>query len=524
MNGIELLITEKTVGQRLDRVLRDAVPELSRAALQKAVLAGLCLVDGLVMTRPAARTRSGQRVSLRLPAARKTLTAEQSRVEILWQDEHLLVCNKPAGLTVHPCPSCPDNTLVQRLLGRFPQLAQLGGSRPGIVHRLDKDTSGLLLAALDEPTRLAMSDAFARRKVHKEYLAIVSGMPSSGGQCLEPLGRHPTIRIKMSVLPQAQGGKPAQTTWKRLWSAPDQSVSLLAVCIHTGRTHQIRVHLSHLEHPLLGDALYAPKNVRTRASRQMLHAWRLSFTHPQTDKEMRFVCPLPEDMIQTALAACRRMQRIVVVGNPGSGKSTFVRYLANTGIPVISADAIVADLYASGGEVADWVRQRCGNLQLTAGSAVDKAALFAAMRTDTVLRRDIEQMVHGLVRVALDAFWEKQENAGFFAAVAELPLYFECGWQGAFSPAPLTIGVHCPMAQRMHRTMTERGWSEDKAAVLESWQWPEACKEAICDMLVDNSGSLGEMALSAERTLQDIERRRTAMEQQQRRLLEDACR
>ena len=294
MNRIELLITADTAGRRLDRVLRDAAPGLSRAALQKAVLAGRCLVDDLPVSRPDAKTRPGQRVLLELLPTENALSPEEGHLELLWQDESMVVCNKPAGLTVHPCPSCPEHTLVQRLLGRFPQLGRLEGLRPGIVHRLDKDTSGLLLVALTEPARLALSAAFARREVHKEYLALVSGLPPEQGECREPLGRHPTAKIKMAVLPETRGGKPAHTTWKRLWNTPDQRVSLLAVRIHTGRTHQIRVHMASIGHPLLGDAVYGPAKCPYKLTGQTLHAGVLGIVHPRTGEYMEFTAPLPE--------------------------------------------------------------------------------------------------------------------------------------------------------------------------------------------------------------------------------------
>lgn len=520
MSHIDILITAQTAGQRLDRVLRDAAPALSRAALQKAVLAGHCLADGLPLLRPDAKTRLGQRLVLRLPAAESALKAEEGELELLWQDEHLVVCNKPAGLTVHPCPSCPERTLVQRLLGRFPQLAKLEGLRPGIVHRLDKDTSGLLLVALDEPTRLALSAAFARREVSKEYLALVGGLPPVVGECREALGRHPTAKIKMAVLPEARGGKPAHSQWRRLWTAPDQAVSLLAVRIHSGRTHQIRVHLAHSGYPLLGDKLYAPKEIQALAPRQMLHAWRLAFRHPGTGQEMRFSCPPPEDLPAAALAACRGTQRVVITGNPGSGKSALAKQLHRLGVPVLSADAVVAALYAPQGEAAAWIKRRWGADLLAADGGVDKTALFSAMRAHAGLRREVEDMAHALVREAVEAFWKKQQALGAPLAVAEVPLYFECGWQNVFSPRPLIVGVHCPLPQRIRRLMADRGWSEDKAAALEAWQWPETQKEAACDLLVDNSGSQAALQAAAGRLLESLEQRRLMAEEEQQQSLE----
>ncbi len=524
MKRIELLITPENAGQRLDRALRDAVPELSRAVLQKAVLAGHCQVDGLPVTRPDTKTRLGQHVVLHLPHAENTLAAEEGHLELLWQDASLVVCNKPAGLTVHPCPSCPEHTLVQRLLGRFPQLARLDGLRPGIVHRLDKDTSGLLLAALHEAARLALSAAFARREVRKEYLALVSGLPPEQGECREALGRHPTAKVKMAVLPEAHGGKFAHTAWRRLWHTPDKKVSLLAVRIHTGRTHQIRVHLAHLGHPLLGDRLYAPAAVRDLAPRQMLHAWRLAFIHPDSGEEMRFACPPPEDMPLAALAACRRMRRIVITGNPGSGKSALAEHLAARGLPTVSADALVANLYAPGGEAAAWLEQRCGGKVSAKDGSVDKAALLAAMRADPLLRHEVEETVHALVRIGIENFWHAQEAGGAPLAVAEVPLYFECGWQNMFSPKPLSVGVHCPLSRRLRRIMDSRGWSEEKAAALEAWQWPEARKEAACDLLVDNSGAPEALEDAAHALLTRLERIRHEEEAAQWRRLEELWR
>ena len=204
---LDFRVAGALVGQRLDKALCGLLPDLSRAAVQRAITAGTCRIDGLPVSTASLKLKAGQEVRLDLPDTANELRAEDEAVDILWQDEHLLLCNKPAGLTVHPCPSCPENTLVQRLLHHFPRLREQEGLRPGVVHRLDKDTSGLLLVALDEPTRLRMSEAFARREVHKEYLALVQGVPPQTGTCREPLGRHPTAKVKMAVVPEKRGGK-----------------------------------------------------------------------------------------------------------------------------------------------------------------------------------------------------------------------------------------------------------------------------------------------------------------------------
>jgi 23S rRNA pseudouridine1911/1915/1917 synthase len=506
LNGIEILAGPEAAGRRLDSVLRDNVPQVSRAALQRAISAGCCLVDGRVETRQAVRIRSGQRVVVLLPEARTSLEPEAGALDVLWQDGHLLVCNKPAGLTVHPCPSCPGNTLAQRLLARFPRLAALDGQRPGIVHRLDRDTSGLLIVALDERTRLALVAAFADRRVRKEYLALVSGFPAEEGDCREPVGRHPAVKVRMAVVPEERGGKSAHTSWRRLWSAPGGRVSLLAVRIRTGRTHQIRVHMAHLGHPLLGDALYAPRAARAAAPRQMLHAWKLAFAHPRSGGDMHFACPPPEDMPQAALAACERMERVVILGNPGSGKTALLRRLADKGVSVFSADEAVARLYARGGEAAQWIARRLGGGMLTPGGAVDKKALFAALRADPGLYREVEAIVHPFVRQGLENFWRAREDAGDALALAEVPLYLECGWGEFFSPAPLLVGVHCPLPERLRRLAAARGWTEAKAADLEARQWPQERKMTACDLLVNNGGPPEALAALAGSLLERLAR------------------
>lgn len=513
MTELRHTVTAAEAGQRLDRVLRGAAPELSRAALQKAVQAGHCQVDGLPETRPDAKTREGQTVLLRLPETATTLQAEEGHLELLWQDEHMVVCNKPAGLTVHPCPSCPEHTLVQRLLSQFPQLGRLEGQRPGIVHRLDKDTSGILVVALTERDRLALSEAFARREVHKEYLALVVGVPPTEGECREPVGRHPTAKVKMAVVPESRGGRAAHTDWQTLWTSPDKRFSLLAVRIHTGRTHQIRVHMAHVGHPLLGDRLYAPKPVQALAPRQMLHAWRISFVHPATGASLNFTCPPPDDMLATALRGCRRMRRVVVTGNPGSGKSAFTHCLADLGVPVFSADAAVARLYAPQGEAAQWIGRFGGASLLTPEGAVDKTTLMEAMRTNTALRRDVENVVHSLTRKALESFWEDQESRGAPVAVAEVPLYFETGWQTVFTPCPHVVGVHCPLSVRTRRIEENRGWTREKVEAIEGWQWDENRKMTACDTVVDNDGSLETLCAHAGAFLEALRSRNQAEEQ-----------
>ncbi|MDO5484095.1 MAG: dephospho-CoA kinase, partial [Desulfovibrionaceae bacterium] len=376
---------------------------------------------------------------------------------------------------------------------------------------------------LTETSRLRLSEAFARREVYKEYLALVSGLPPRNGQCTEPIGRHPTAKVKMAVLDISRGGKAAHTEWQRLWQSPEHNVSLLSVRIHTGRTHQIRVHMAHLGYPLLGDPLYAPPQVRDLAPRQMLHAWRLCFTHPLSGETLHFACPPPDDIPAAALAACRSMRRVVLTGNPACGKSSLAAALRDAGLPVLSADSVVDELYAPNGEAAQWIAHRWGRELLAADKSVDRQALMAAMQKNAAMRRELEEMVHALVRAAVERFWQRHQNAGAAIAVAEIPLYFECGWHTAFSPRPLIVGIHCPQAIRHERLMRNRGWDSDKIATLEAWQWSEERKEAACDILVDNSGSREALRSAAQRLLDDLTDLALQEEQQQAKELMAIC-
>ncbi len=426
-------------------------------------------------------------------------------MEICFHDQRLCVVNKPAGLTVHPCPSCPQGTLIQRLLTRFPDLASMEGARPGIVHRLDKETSGLLLVALDEETRLAMSQLFAQRAIHKEYFALVSGQCPEHGECREPLGRDPQSRIKMAILPEHQGGKPAHSQWRRLWLSADKQTSLLSVQIHTGRTHQIRVHMAHVGHPLLGDKLYANQDIAAKAPRQMLHAHTLSFRHPWSGEELSLHKAPPPDFYHTALRCAHQLQKVVITGNPGSGKSSLTRLLQKQGFATFSADAEIQKLYAQGGAVASWLSQHGGSAVVSDKGEILRDALFALFKSNALVKRDLEAMLHASVQEDMRNFF--QEHAAETAAFAEIPLFFECGWQ---NPSDfLTVCVFCPQALRFARLAQNRGWSLEKAGTIESWQWPESKKAQACDLVVDNSADQAALADKAKKLLDELNLRRT---------------
>ncbi len=300
-----LVADAEAEGRRLDVWLARRLPSLSRARLQALIEAGHVRLDGRG-AQPATRLRAGQSIEVCVPpAAPAEPQPEPIPLAIVHEDGRLLVVDKPAGLIVHPGAGAARGTLVNALLHHVKDLSGVGGVlRPGIVHRLDRGTSGLLLVAKDDETHRALARQFAGREVEKEYLALVHGVPGrSHGEIDAPIGRHPVQRKKMSV--GAPRGRPARTSW-RLEEAFD-GAALLRVRIHTGRTHQIRVHLASIGHPLVGDAVYG--GARTpgcqRASareavrsfgRPALHAARLAFTHPGTGERVVFSSALPEDL------------------------------------------------------------------------------------------------------------------------------------------------------------------------------------------------------------------------------------
>ena len=334
---------------------------ISREGIKRLIAKGLCLVNGRACTSASQKLKTGDTVEIELANEESGLVPEEGEVTILHEDADVLVCAKEAGLTVHPCPSCPSNTLIGRLYSRYPELGAMGGLRPGIVHRLDKETSGLLVVARNERARLFLTKAFAERKVRKIYLAIVAGKAPETGSCEMSIGRDPVHKTRMACVPVSQGGREARTTFERLWVAQDESASLVRVHIHTGRTHQIRVHMAHLGHPLLGDATYAPSAIASLAPRVMLHAFSLTVPHPAGGKDLSFTLPPPEDFATCLQRLSFATQTLVVTGNPGSGKSLVLRMFARLGIPTISADELVQGYYKAGGEVSEWLSRRLGS-------------------------------------------------------------------------------------------------------------------------------------------------------------------
>ena len=307
MDRRELTIPPQKGGSRLDVALQELLgAEFSRARVQALIREGLVKLGGRP-PRPSQKVKAGQKLSVTVPDPEPIdLTPENMNLEVLYEDGDLIVINKPPGLVVHPSPGHASHTLVHGLLARCP-LAEVGGKlRPGIVHRLDKDTSGAIIAAKSDMAHRRLVAAFAAGRVKKTYLALVWGSPPTEGRVDRGIGRHPVDRKRMST--KTRNAKSAITTWQVLKRYP-QGMSLLLVGIKTGRTHQIRVHLAEEGFPVVGDAVYGArrgkgkrspeegllKEALKRSNRQLLHALKLSFPHPLGSGPVRVLAPLPGD-------------------------------------------------------------------------------------------------------------------------------------------------------------------------------------------------------------------------------------
>jgi len=489
---------------RLDAFLSSMCDE-SRSRLKKLVEQGRCKVDGQVCTDADQKVRPGQRVELSLPAASNVVEPEEGPLEILYRDADLAVVNKPAGLTMHPCPSCPKGTLVHRLLWHFPELARQEGPRPGVVHRLDKDTSGLVIVALSERARLRLIEDFSARRVHKTYLAVTRGIPAAEGTSDLPIGRHPTIKTRMAIVPEEKGGRTALTSWETLYASPTANFALLSVRLFTGRTHQIRVHLAQEGFPLWGDTVYGPYDKTSPAGRQLLHAWKLEFTHPVTGEDMAFTCPPPADFPHAMLALERGTKRVILTGMPGCGKSAVLERLEKRGMPIWNADKAVAAQYQP--HAAGWMlmHQRWGRAFFQEDGTVDRAKLTRMLAETPGMRKELERIIHPLVRGSMDDFFLDAVSRGLPAACAEVPLWFETGWR-CEGEATVTV-IACPDGIRHERLRETRGWTEEKIAAMESWQWKQDDKIRAADLVIDNSGTLDDLDAELDRFQTALEAR-----------------
>lgn len=288
-------VAPEKAGARLDRFLCECLPEYSRSRLQALIKEGAVTVNGRA-AKPSWETSAGEVVEGVVPPDRPAAARPQDiPLDVLYEDADLAVINKASGMVVHPAHGNPDGTLVNALLHRFGSMSSIGGvQRPGIVHRLDKETSGCLVVARNDFTHQRLTEQFAAREtMTKIYLAVAQGCPSpKTGSVKTQIARDPRDRLRMAVVKEP-AGKFAHTDYEVFQAGAD--ASLVKCVLHTGRTHQIRVHMKHLGHPLLGDEIYARPARQPKVPRLMLHAWRLGFTHPATGKAVEFEAPVPPE-------------------------------------------------------------------------------------------------------------------------------------------------------------------------------------------------------------------------------------
>jgi 23S rRNA pseudouridine1911/1915/1917 synthase len=295
--------------QRLDIWLSNQIPDLSRSRVQNLIAQGNVKVNDQTCTSKKIAVKTGDRIQIILPEIQAAnLQPEAIPLDILYEDDSLIIINKPAGLVVHPAAGHPDGTLVNALLAHCP-LAEIGGvQRPGIVHRLDKDTTGAIAIAKTDIAHQHLQAQLKAKTARREYLGIVLGIPKTETGTIDlPIGRHPADRKKMAVVPVEQGGRPAITHWtikERIGN-----YCLMHYQLETGRTHQIRVHTAEMKHPIVGDPIYSSnRSIGVNLTGQALHAWRLTLQHPVTGELIEAIAPLPDEF--NTLLKILRLRRL----------------------------------------------------------------------------------------------------------------------------------------------------------------------------------------------------------------------
>ncbi|WP_434527674.1 23S rRNA pseudouridine(1911/1915/1917) synthase RluD [Vibrio sp. K4] len=297
-------VKDSQLGQRLDQAIAELFADFSRSRLKEWLLAGKVQVNGEVVTKPRTKVMGGEEITLQAELEdEERWEAQDIPLDIVYEDEDIIVINKPRDFVVHPGAGTPDGTVLNALLHHYPDIAEV--PRAGIVHRLDKDTTGLMVVAKTVPAQTRLVRALQKRNITREYEAIAIGRMTAGGKVDKPIGRHSTKRTLMAVAPM---GKHAVTHYRVAEHFREHT--RIRLRLETGRTHQIRVHMSYLQHPLLGDTAYGGRaRIPTGASqeltemirgfdRQALHAVMLRFEHPVTGQELEFHAPVPDDMVE----------------------------------------------------------------------------------------------------------------------------------------------------------------------------------------------------------------------------------
>jgi 23S rRNA pseudouridine1911/1915/1917 synthase len=309
VSAINIQVPENT--DRLDRYLSQELSDLSRARIQQLIQQGCVQVNDTVCTSKKINLKTGDRITLEIPAIQPLeLIAEDIPLDILYEDDELIILNKPAGLVVHPAPGHPDGTLVNALLAHCPNLPGIGGiQRPGIVHRLDKDTTGAIVIAKTDRAYQHLQAQLQAKTARREYLGLIYGVPKTDtGSINLPIGRNPQDRKKMDVVSVEEGGRAAITHWQV--KERFGNYTLMHFQLETGRTHQIRVHSAKIGHPIVGDPIYSSAHsVGVNLPGQALHAWKLQLQHPVSGDLVEVTAPLPRSLT-TLLEVLRRRSGI----------------------------------------------------------------------------------------------------------------------------------------------------------------------------------------------------------------------
>ncbi|MBW4626613.1 MAG: RluA family pseudouridine synthase [Brasilonema octagenarum HA4186-MV1] len=307
MNEFFLEVKQDSDSVRLDRYLSQELPNLSRSRIQQLIEQSHVQLNDNICTSKKIAVKVGDRISIKIPDAQPLeLQPEDIPLDILYEDDSLLIINKSAGLVVHPAPGHQDGTLVNAILAHCPNLPGIGGvQRPGIVHRLDKDTTGAIAIAKTEHAHQHLQAQLKAKTARREYLGIIYGVPKTESGTIDlPIGRHPVDRKKMAVVPVEQGGRTAVTHWKV--KERFGNYTLMHFQLETGRTHQIRVHSTHIGHPIVGDPIYSSgRSVGVNLPGQALHAWRLTLEHPVSGEWIEVTASVPEEFT-TLLEVLRR--------------------------------------------------------------------------------------------------------------------------------------------------------------------------------------------------------------------------
>ncbi len=491
--------TDKEI--RIDKFLHDKFKEqgFSREFIKGLMRDGHVFLNGNILKKPSTKVFKGDSIEIYIPEKEK-LEPVKGGLNIIYEDDFLLVIDKPANLTTHPAPSCRETTLVNLLIYNYPKLKDMDEQRPGIVHRLDKGTSGLMVIALNPKAEEILKSRFKNREIKKKYLALIKGsIDPVEGEINVFMDRDDRSRTKMKVYKDR--GRESITRYKVLKKFDLYDVSLVEANILTGRTHQIRVHFSYMGHPVLGDKLYSTSwvsknNIMEKlAKRQMLHSWKLEFKHPITGKDMSFVAKVPKDFYGMLLYMSKKRPMVVgITGSVGSGKSKVSQLLSRGKYPMWSADRVVERLYQKGQSGFEMIKRAFGREFLDEkNGCVDKKKLFHAMKSDIGLRQEVMDIIHPLVLYDMREFIKTHSSKNM--VVLEIPLLIEAGWnRGKVGPVfDVVVGVFCSDPIRRHRLKKIRKWDDVQIDGVDRWQLPQREKMIECDIIIDNSFSLNEL-------------------------------